>query len=181
MKGIRRALRPARPDPTGSLGLVSAQGHESADLRRHPKESGRASPYSAAAHSWLLPSSGAVCSAIIPGCRAVRSCLLHLPICSTESSTAMLPSPVSSGATQSVHSAAVCRSFRTQSICFPLRTSRRVCREQISSSMNAHDRHSLGRDCCACRSLHRNWPASLCSLPPSWVPAQHMPSILTPL
>ena len=51
--------------------------------RGQPWESGRASLYSAAAHSWLLPLGRAVCSAIVfPECRAVRSWLLHLPLSS---------------------------------------------------------------------------------------------------
>lgn len=90
-------------------------------------------PYSAPAHSWPPPSSRAVCSAIKSlDCR-VSSPVFTMQIRSTESTTAMLPSPLSSGATQGVHSATVCRSFRTQRIC-PLCTSRRVCREQISRS-----------------------------------------------
>ena len=59
-------------------------------------------PYSASAHSWPPPSSRAVCSATrsLNG-RAVRSCLLlHLHIRSTESTTAMLLSPLLLGATE---------------------------------------------------------------------------------
>ena len=41
-------------------------------------------------------------------CRTVQFWLPHLHIRSTESSTAMLPSPLSSGATQGAHSATVC-------------------------------------------------------------------------
>ena len=70
-------------------------------------------PYSAPAHSWPPPSSRAVCSAIIPWIAGLpgpvfSTSLLHTHIRNTESTTAVLHSPLSSGATQGVHSATVC-------------------------------------------------------------------------
>ena len=149
-----------------SLGSHTAQGLQCA--QGHPKGSGRAYPYPAAAHSWPPPSSRAVCSAIISlDCMAAWSCLLHLSL--------------SLGATPECPlSNSVPKSKATEHLLPPLHIPTCVQRADLFNWVT-HNRHGLGRDYRARRSLHQNWPASLCSHPPPWVPAQRMPSIPTPL
>ena len=101
-------------------------------------------PYSASAHSWPPPSSRAVRSAIKSlDCR-VSSPVFTMQIRSTESTTAVLPSPLSSGATQGVHSATVCRSSEPSESAPSAHPD--VCAESRSLEVDAHDRHSLSRD-----------------------------------
>ena len=76
-------------------------------------------------------------------CR-VSSPVFTMQIRSTESTTAMLHSPLSSGATQGVHSATVCRSSEPRESAPSAHPD--VCAESRSLEVDAHDRHSLSRD-----------------------------------
>ena len=108
---------------------------------------GHGYPYSASAHSWPPPLSTlrAVCSAMISlNCRAAESCL---PTCTSAALNPLPPCCLP-------HCHLVPHEVSTQQQCAEVSEPREsapsahpdVCAESKSLSIDAHDRHSIGRD-----------------------------------